>query len=57
MHKFITTICLSLFFMPFIQAEEITMKITKRYLNLPVSHQIERSKMTFTVNEKQERCL
>lgn len=38
-----------------IQADDITLKITKRYLNLPVSHQVDRKKMAFTIDGKQER--
>jgi len=34
-----------------LSAQDLTMKITKRYLNLPVSHQVDRALMTFmTVN-------
>lgn len=34
-----------------LSAQDLTMKITKRYLNLPVSHQVDRVLMTFmTVN-------
>lgn len=36
-------------------AEDITLKITKRYLNLPVSHQQERAVMTLAVDGKQVR--
>lgn len=35
-------------------AGEITIKITKKYLNFPVSHQVERQKMSFIVNGKNE---
>jgi len=38
-----------------LQADEVTMKISKRYLNLPVSQQVDRAQMTFTVKDKQER--
>jgi fructan beta-fructosidase len=38
-----------------LHAAERTVKITKRYLNLPVSHQTERAVMTFEVDGKQER--
>ena len=37
------------------EAQDLTMKITKRYLNLPVSHQTDRAVMTFDVGGKQER--
>ncbi|QNF34002.1 DUF4980 domain-containing protein [Adhaeribacter swui] len=36
-------------------AAEITLKVTKRYLNLPVSQQAERGTMQFTVNKTTER--
>jgi sucrose-6-phosphate hydrolase SacC (GH32 family) len=36
-------------------AQEKTVKITKKYLNLPVSHSVDRSRMTFTVNGKEDR--
>lgn len=38
-----------------IQADDITLKITQRYLNLPVSHQTDRKKMSFTIDGKEER--
>lgn len=38
-----------------ISAEDITIKITKQYLNIPVSHQEDRKRMTFEVNGKEER--
>jgi len=36
-------------------AADISLKITKKYLNLPVSHKVERAKMQFDINGKQER--
>lgn len=36
-------------------AQEISIKITKKYLNLPISHQQNRSNMQFIVNGKTER--
>jgi fructan beta-fructosidase len=36
-------------------AKDISIKITKKYLNLPVSHQIPRSVMTFEVDGRAER--
>lgn len=36
-------------------AQDMTLKITKKYLNLPVSHQVDRAAMTFDVGGKQER--
>ena len=38
-----------------VNAAEITIKVTKQYLNLPVSQQQERKKMIFEVNGKEER--
>lgn len=37
-------------------AQDLTIKITKKYLNLPVSHQTDRAVMTFDVGGKQERA-
>ena len=39
-----------------VEAQDLTMKITKKYLNLPVSHQTDRAVMTFDVGGKQERA-
>jgi fructan beta-fructosidase len=36
-------------------AKDISIKITKKYLNIPVSHQVARSNMTFEVDGRQER--
>ena len=36
-------------------AGEVSLKITKKYLNLPVSHRVERSVMTFETDGKKER--
>lgn len=47
--------CMALFSTIHLNAEDISMKITKRYINLPVSHQIDRSIMTFEVDGKKER--
>ena len=38
-----------------LSAQDLTMKITKRYLNLPVSHQVDLALMTFDVGGWQER--
>ena len=38
-----------------LQADEIAVKITKKYLNLPVSSKVERAVMTFTVDGSVER--
>ncbi|MDR3366196.1 MAG: glycoside hydrolase family 32 protein [Prevotellaceae bacterium] len=37
------------------KAGDISLKITKRYLNFPVSHRVERSVMTFEIDGKKER--
>ncbi|MDR2970172.1 MAG: DUF4980 domain-containing protein [Tannerellaceae bacterium] len=39
----------------FAGAEVVTLKITDRYINLPVSHSVERAVMTFTVDGRKER--
>lgn len=39
----------------FLSAEEISMEITKRYLNLPVSQRVDRKQMTFEIDGKMER--
>ncbi len=54
----ITKIALTLLFgtcSTAIQADDITLKITQRYLNLPVSHQTDKKKMSFTIDGKEER--
>ena len=38
-----------------VSAEEITIKINKQYLNIPVSHQEDRKRMIFKTNGKEER--
>jgi len=55
MNKIFFIFCFSLAVLTPLHAGEITLKITKRYLNLPVSHQVERAAMTFIVNKKPER--
>jgi len=47
--------CVALFTTVHLNAEDFSMKITKRYINLPVSHQIDRSIMTFEIDGKKER--
>ena len=37
------------------KAEDVTVKITKNYLNFPVSHKVDRARMTFTVDGRTER--
>ncbi len=39
-----------------LQADEITLLITKQYLNLPVSHQVDRKVMTWETGSRQERA-
>ena len=48
-------ICLLLSFGFAVSAGDISIKITKQYLNLPISHKVDRKKMSFEVNGKQER--
>ena len=38
-----------------IKADSLTLKITKKYLNLPVSHQIDRNVLSMKVDGKTER--
>lgn len=38
-----------------LRADEISLRITKKYLNLPVSHKVERAEMTFMVDGRTER--
>ena len=38
-----------------LKADDITLTISKQYLNLPVSHQTDRKAMRLSVNGKQER--
>ncbi|MCD7936876.1 MAG: DUF4980 domain-containing protein, partial [Tannerellaceae bacterium] len=58
MNTFLKTLlfCTLFFYIHFsVSAEEIDVKINKKYLNLPVSHKVERNNMRFTINEKDER--
>jgi fructan beta-fructosidase len=55
MIKSIKTVILAMFCCNTVFAGEISLKITKRYLNLPVSQQVERKRMTFNVNGKTDR--
>ncbi|WP_302532742.1 hypothetical protein [Phocaeicola coprocola] len=48
-------ICLSVFTSLVTQAKNITLRINKRFLNLPVSHQTDRKKMSFIIEGKTER--
>ena len=53
--KIVLLLCASLFMVAQIEAKDISVKITKKYLNLPVSHQISRSVMTFEIDGKEVR--
>ncbi len=55
--RFITAamLCLTAGFYNTLKADDITLEINKRYLNLPVSHQMERKTMQFMVDGKTER--
>jgi len=55
MNRYFFFIFFSLAVLAPLHAGEITMKISKRYLNLPVSQQVERSAMIFIINKKLER--
>lgn len=50
--RFIAIIFLSGLFTIFVQAGEIKLKITRNYLNFPVSHTQNRSKMRFIIKDK-----
>ena len=49
------TVCAALLATAQIYAKDISLKITEKYLNLPVSHQVSRSIMTFEVDGRKER--
>ena len=53
--KIVNLIFLGLFAVSTVFAGEISIKITNRYLNLPVSQQAGRAKMTFSIKDKAER--
>lgn len=53
--KFLTLTGLILCMTPALQAQELSLKITKRYLNLPVSQTQNRASMQFKMQGKQER--
>ncbi|MDD3036534.1 glycoside hydrolase family 32 protein [Bacteroides sp.] len=50
--KIVFTLSILLFFPLVVMAGEVSFKITKRYLNFPISHKVDRAKMTFEVNGK-----
>ena len=54
--KLFLLVCASLFMTAQVGAKDISFKITKKYLNLPVSHQVSRSVMTFEIDGKKERA-
>lgn len=54
MRTFITT-CLAVLLTIPANAEDLKLKITKRYLNIPVSHTEERAGMSFLIKNKKER--
>lgn len=51
-NRWILAACCALLSFASLQAEDVTMKITKRYLNLPVSHQVERGRMSLQTKGK-----
>lgn len=53
--KTITTVFLAALLAAPINAEGVKMKITKRYLNIPVSHSVERETMSFLLKNRKER--
>lgn len=54
-HRSIFTIISLFLFLSHSVADPVTMKVTKRFLNIPVSHAVEREIMEITVNGKNER--
>ena len=50
--KIVFTLFILLFSPLVMMAGEVTFKITKKYLNFPISHKVDRAKMTFQVNGK-----
>ncbi|WP_085537418.1 glycoside hydrolase family 32 protein [Massilibacteroides vaginae] len=54
MRTFIIT-CLAVLLAIPSSAEDLKLKITKRYLNIPVSHKEERASMSFQIKNKKER--
>ena len=53
--KKILLFCVVLLMAAHSEAKEISIKIAKKYLNIPVSHQIQRSVMTFDIDGQKER--
>lgn len=53
--KLFSTLLLSLFFASSVWAGEINLKITKRYLNLPVSQKVDRKSMSFLIDGNIDR--
>ena len=53
--KLFLLVCSAFFIVSVSEAKDISIKITKKYLNLPVSHQIPRAVMTFEVDGQKER--
>ena len=49
-------VCAALLIVMQVGARNVSTKITKRYLNFPISNRVHRSIMTFEVNGKQERA-
>jgi len=59
MNSLIRTILILALFLPCsiaVQAGEITIKITKRYLNFPISQKVDRQMMKFEIGGKEERA-
>lgn len=54
-----TFLCVLIYFIStfsaFVYADDITIQIKKKYLNLPVSHKVDRARMNFEINGKQEQ--
>jgi len=54
--KFFLLTCTALIMAAHTEAKDISIKITKKYLNIPVSHQSQSSVMTFEVDGMKERA-
>lgn len=54
-NTFLTTCMMVLSSISLTQAADITLKITKNYLNIPISHRIERQQMKIEIDGKEER--
>ncbi len=54
-HKFLLTFIALLAFILHSNAEEITIKVNSNYLNIPISHKVDRKEMKIKIGDKQDR--